>query len=50
MKINEEEIARNKPIRHFRDLDVYKKAFDAAMRIFHITKDFPIEERYSLPD
>ncbi|KAF0236582.1 MAG: S23 ribosomal [Prolixibacteraceae bacterium] len=37
-------------IRHFRELIVYKRAFDAAMRIFEITKHFPIEERYSLTD
>ena len=37
-------------IRHFRELIVYKRAFDAAMRIFEITKYFPIEERYSLTD
>lgn len=33
-----------------RDLEVYKLAFDCAMRIFHITKVFPTEERYSLTD
>jgi four helix bundle protein len=32
------------------DLDVYKKAFDLAMRIFQISKTFPPEERYSLTD
>ena len=37
-------------MRHFKDLEVYKRAFDAAMRIFHITKDFPAEERFSLVD
>lgn len=34
---------------HF-DLDVYKKAFDAAMRLFEASKQFPKEERYSLTD
>jgi four helix bundle protein len=33
-----------------RDLDVYKKAFDSAMTIFHKSKSFPQEERYSLVD
>ena len=33
-----------------RELDVYKAAFDCAMRIFEITKSFPAEERYSLTD
>ncbi|HEY1166562.1 MAG TPA: four helix bundle protein [Chitinophaga sp.] len=33
-----------------KDLIVYKKAFDVAMRIFQATKKFPAEERYSLTD
>ncbi len=36
---------RNKPIKHFRDLDVYQRAFKSAMRIFEITKGFPKEEK-----
>ena len=32
------------------DLDVYKKAFDAAMKIFTLSKGFPREEIYSLTD
>ena len=32
------------------DLDVYKKAFEAAMRIFENSKSFPKEETYSLTD
>lgn len=39
-----------KLIRHFRELIVYLKAFEAAMKIYNITKTFPIEERYSLVD
>lgn len=34
----------------FKDLIVYKKAFDQAMEIFEMTKNFPKEERYSLID
>ena len=34
----------------FRDLTVYRKAFELAMEIFEITKVFPKEERYSLTD
>lgn len=34
----------------FRDLTVYKKAFDLAMEIFQISKKFPPEEKYSLTD
>ena len=32
------------------DLEVYKKAFAAAMRIFQLSKNFPKEETYSLTD
>jgi len=34
----------------FKDLIVYKKAFDQAMKIFQMTKSFPKEEKYSLID
>jgi four helix bundle protein len=37
-------------IKSVRGLVVYKKAFDAAMRIFEISKAFPKEEKYSLTD
>ncbi len=37
-------------IRSVRDLTVYKKAFNAAMEIFEISKTFPKEELYSLTD
>lgn len=37
-------------IRTHRDLDVYGKAFDAAMTIFELSKRFPKEETYSLTD
>jgi four helix bundle protein len=33
-----------------KDLDTYKKAFEAAMQIFELSKKFPVEERYSLTD
>ena len=41
---------RNQHIQHFRDLDVYRKAFTAAMNIFNMTKAFPPVEKYSLVD
>ena len=41
---------RKKDLKHFRDLEVYQRAFAAAMRIFEVTKEFPVEERYSLVD
>lgn len=37
-------------IRSHRDLDVYKLAFDCAMKIFALSKEFPREEKYSLTD
>ena len=37
-------------IKSFRELTVYQKAFEQAMRIFEITKRFPKEEQYSLTD
>ncbi len=37
-------------IQSHRDLEVYRKAFDAAMRIFELSKLFPKEETYSLTD
>ena len=37
-------------IRHFRDLDVYQRAFAAAMKVFELTRSFPGEEKYSLVD
>ena len=39
----------DKILRH-QDLLVYKKAVDAAMRIFEFSKSFPKEETYSLID
>jgi four helix bundle protein len=35
-------------IRSYRELNVYQAAFEAAMRIFELTKQFPVEERYSM--
>ena len=37
-------------IRSYKDLRVYKAAIDAAVRIFEITKHFPMEERFSMTD
>ena len=36
-------------VRHT-DLDVYQRAFAAAMEVFRLSKTFPTEERYSLTD
>lgn len=37
-------------IRTYKELRVYNLAFDTAMEIFHVTKEFPSEEKYSLVD
>ncbi|HEX8736422.1 MAG TPA: four helix bundle protein [Pyrinomonadaceae bacterium] len=37
-------------IRNCRELRVYQNAFEAAMKIFEITKTFPAEEKYSMVD
>ena len=37
-------------ISSYKELRVYQAAMSAAMRIFELTKKFPIEERYSLTD
>ncbi len=39
-----------KPIRKHTDLNVYNRAFAAAMKLFELSKSFPPEERYSLTD
>ncbi|WP_025225282.1 four helix bundle protein [Fimbriimonas ginsengisoli] len=38
------------PVKHHRDLEVRKKAFALAMRIFELSSSFPKEERYALTD
>jgi four helix bundle protein len=37
-------------IQNYKELRVYQAAMQAAMRIFELTKGFPVEERYSLTD
>jgi four helix bundle protein len=41
--------ARKYVVRHS-DLDVYRRAFDTAMKVFHLTSHFPKGEQYSLTD
>src|SRR5918996_4289118 len=43
------ETAQN-PIRHFRDLDLYQNALSTGLRVYELTKRFPVEERYALTD
>jgi four helix bundle protein len=37
-------------IRDFRDLNVYQNTFEASFEVFKLTRNFPIDERYSLSD
>jgi four helix bundle protein len=37
-------------VKHFRELDFYQGAMSLVIRIFELTKHFPIEERYTLTD
>jgi four helix bundle protein len=45
-----EERIRKTVIRKHTDLEVYQRAFAAAMKVFESSKQFPAEERYSLTD
>ena len=40
----------SRKIMNHRELEVYQRAFEAAMAIFRLTKSFPKDERYSLVD
>jgi four helix bundle protein len=40
---------KSKVVRHT-DLEVYQRAFAAAMEVFRLSKIFPAEEKYSLTD
>jgi len=35
-------------VKHAKELAVYQRGYDFAMRIFHISKQFPQEERFAL--
>jgi four helix bundle protein len=37
-------------IKQYRELHVYQTAIDAAMRVFVLTKRFPLEERFAMVD
>jgi four helix bundle protein len=49
-EINKNKYNRRKTLKHFRNLEVYQIAFDCAMRIYKLTKNFPSAEKYSLID
>jgi len=42
--------SRKKFVKTHYDLEIFQLSFDAAMRIFELSKKFPREERYSLTD
>ena len=44
------EEAMKSRIKTHEDLEVYQIAFEAAMKIFELSKKFPVEEKYSLTD
>ena len=39
-----------RPIRHFRNLDVYQNGLATGLRVYELSKKFPPEEKYSLTD
>ena len=39
--------AARKPIRHFRDLEVYQNALATGLRVYELSKKFPSEEKYA---
>lgn len=45
-----QEIENSNLIKHQQDLEIYKIAFDTAMKIFELSKKFPREQIYSLTD
>ena len=46
----DKEEKEKRTIKTHEDLVIYQKAFEAAMTIFELSKQFPTEERYSLTD
>lgn len=40
----------DKPVTSHRDLQIYRRAFEAAMAVFDLTRNLPQEECYSLVD
>jgi len=37
-------------VKDYRELNVYKLAFESAVRVYELSKSFPPEEKYSLTD
>lgn len=49
MRLSDSQTRKRKVVRHT-DLEVYQRAFAAAMEVFRLSKTFPAEEKYSLTD
>ena len=47
---NVEERTQGRTAQRHTELEVYQRAFSAAMRLFELSKGFPAEERYALTD
>lgn len=50
MRPSDNETGRKKKIIRHTDLDVYQRAFAAAMKVFQMSKTFPRDEKFSLID
>ena len=50
MKTTSDESTRKSKVTRHTDLEVYQRAFAAAMEVFRLSKTFPPEEKYSLTD
>jgi len=50
MKATDSEKARKTKVVCHTDLEVYQRAFAAAMEVFRLSKSFPRDEKYSLTD
>lgn len=50
MREGENKPRRRKSVRKHTDLEVYRRAYAAAMSVFRCSKSFPVDERYSLTD
>jgi four helix bundle protein len=48
--LNPSQSMSSSPIKTVKDLKVYNESFRLAMEVFHLTKEFPWEEQYSLTD
>ena len=50
MKSGDDNKTRKSKVVRYTDLEIYQRAFAAAMEVFRLSKTFPAEEKYSLTD